>query len=59
MSAAVNLKGFRTAIPVYEVPWRDPSDLLPPELAGQTEMLRENDTSIHTQAEQGKREASS
>jgi class 3 adenylate cyclase/CHASE2 domain-containing sensor protein len=23
---AVNLKGFRTAIPVYEVPWRDPGE---------------------------------
>jgi adenylate cyclase len=26
---AVNLKGFRTAIPVYEVPWRDAGDIMP------------------------------
>jgi class 3 adenylate cyclase/CHASE2 domain-containing sensor protein len=26
---AVNLKGFRTAIPVYEVPWRDAGDAMP------------------------------
>jgi class 3 adenylate cyclase len=27
---AVHLKGFRTAIPVYEVPWREPGDPAPP-----------------------------
>ncbi len=48
---AVNLKGFRTAIPVYEVPWRDPSDLLPPELAGQTEIMRASETTFETKAE--------
>src|SRR5581483_4799344 len=55
----VNLKGFRTAIPVYEVPWRDPSDLMPPELAGQTDIMRASETTFETKTEQGKREASS
>ncbi len=41
----VSLKGFRTAIPVYEVPWREPDDSVP--AAGDstsTAMFREGDT---------------
>jgi adenylate cyclase len=43
---AVNLKGFRTAIPVYEVPWREAGDAAP--AAGDsisTAIFRKGDTS--------------
>jgi adenylate cyclase len=39
----VNLKGFRTAIPVYEVPWREAADGEAPVAAG-----GETDTSFHS-----------
>jgi class 3 adenylate cyclase/CHASE2 domain-containing sensor protein len=45
---AVNLKGFRTAIPVYEVPWREAGDIAP--TAGDsisTAIFTKGDTSFH------------
>ncbi len=42
----VNLKGFRTAIPVYEVPWREAGDVDFSEAASSTDILSESDTSL-------------
>ena len=39
----VNLKGFRTAIPVYEVPWRETGDAAAPGDAATSVAVREGD----------------
>ena len=48
VAAGENLKGFRTAIPVYEVPWREAGDSGESAGGTSTGMHRESDTSFQS-----------